>query len=73
MKSTLNLDHPLEVLKKNEEILMKRIQKMVDSHYKYQVEAKLRGVRAVIAIVKQANLEYDDVRAEFQLYIEIGF
>ena len=64
MKNTLNLDHPLEVLKKNEEVLMKRIQKMVDSHYKYQVEAKLRGVRAVIAIVKQANLEFESGWAE---------
>ena len=55
MQNTLNLEHPLEVLKKNEEVLMKRIRTMVDSDHKWKVEAKLRGIRAVIAIVKQAN------------------
>ena len=64
MKNTLDLDHPLTVLKKNEEVLMKRIRTMVDSHYKWKVEAKLRGIRAVIAIVKQANLELESDGAE---------
>ena len=63
MQNTLNLEHPLEVLKKNEEVLMKRIRTMVDSDHKWKVEAKLKGIRAVIAIVKQANLEYDDYNA----------
>jgi hypothetical protein len=56
---TLNLDHPLEVLKKNEEMLMRRVQKMVDSEHKYKIEEKIRGLRVVIAIVKQANTEYE--------------
>jgi hypothetical protein len=60
---TLNLDHPLEVLKKNEEMLMRRVQKMVDSAHKYAIEEKIRGLRVVIAIVKQANLEYNDNNA----------
>jgi hypothetical protein len=64
MKNTLNLDHPLTVLKKNEEVLMKRIRTMVDSDHKWKVEAKLRGIRAVIAIVKQANLELESGWAE---------
>ena len=55
MQNTLNLEHPLEVLKKNEEVLMRRIRTMVDSDHKWKVEAKLRGIRAVIAIVKQAD------------------
>jgi hypothetical protein len=59
MKNTLNLDHPLEVLKKNEEMLMRRVQKMVDSEHKYKIEEKIRGLRVVIAIVKQANAEYE--------------
>ena len=65
MKNTLNLEHPLEVLRKNEEVLMKRIRTMVDSDHKWKVEAKLRGIRAVIAIVKQANaVDIDLSRAE---------
>ena len=65
MQNTLNLEHPLEVLKKNEEVLMKRIRTMVDSDHKWKVEAKLRGIRAVIAIVKQANaVDIDLSRAE---------
>ena len=59
---TINLEHPLEVLRKNEEMLMRRVQKMVDSAHKYAIEEKIRGVRAVIAIVKQANLEYEEMQ-----------
>ena len=57
---TINLEHPLEVLRKNEEMLMRRVQKMVDSEHKWKVEEKIRGLRVVIAIVKQANMEYND-------------
>ena len=65
MQNTLNLEHSLEVLRKNEEVLMKRIRTMVDSDHKWKVEAKLRGIRAVIAIVKQANaVDIDLSRAE---------
>jgi len=56
---TINLDHPLEILRKNEEMLMRRVQKMVDSEHKYKIEEKIRGLRVVIAIVKQANTEYE--------------
>ena len=56
----INLDHPLEVLRKNEEMLMRRVTKMVDSDHKWKVEEKIRGLRVVIAIVKQANMEYND-------------
>ena len=56
---TINLDHPLEILRKNEEMLMRRVQKMVDSEHKYKIEEKIRGLRVVIAIVKQANAEYE--------------
>jgi hypothetical protein len=59
MKNTLDLEHPLEVLKKNEEVLMRRVQKMVDSTYKYRIEEKIRGIRAVIKIIKQVNLELE--------------
>jgi hypothetical protein len=59
----INLDHPLEVLKKNEEMLMRRVAKMVDSDHKWKVEEKIRGLRVVIAIVKQANMEYNDNNA----------
>ena len=65
MQNTLNLEHSLEVLRKNEEVLMKRIRTMVVSDHKWKVEAKLRGIRAVIAIVKQANaVDIDLSRAE---------
>ena len=60
---TINLEHPLEVLRKNEEMLMRRVAKMVDSTNKYAIEEKIRGLRVVIAIVKQANLEYNDNNA----------
>lgn len=59
---TINLEHPLEVLRKNEEMLMRRVQKMVDSAHKYAIEEKIRGVRAVIAIVKQANSTYEEMQ-----------
>ena len=59
----INLDHPLEVLRKNEEMLMRRVTKMVDSDHKWKVEEKIRGLRVVIAIVKQANMEYYDNNA----------
>lgn len=62
MKNEINFQHPFEVLRKNEEVLIKRIRTMVDSDHKWKVEAKLRGVRAVIAIVKQANLEYEEMQ-----------
>jgi hypothetical protein len=65
MKNTLDLEHSLAVLKKEEEKLMRRVQKMVDSTFKYAIEEKIRGLRVVINIAKQANLEYDNVRAEF--------
>ena len=65
MKNTLDLEHSLAVLKKEEEKLMRRVQKMVDSTFKYAIEEKIRGLRVVISIAKQANLEYDNVRAEF--------
>lgn len=65
MKNTLDLEHSLVVLKKEEEKLMRRVQKMVDSAYKYAIEEKIRGLRVVISIAKQVNLEYDNVRAEF--------
>ena len=42
---------------------MKRVQKMVDSTFKYAIEEKIRGLRAVIKITKQANLEYDNYNA----------
>jgi hypothetical protein len=63
MKNTLNLEHSLIVLKKEEEKLMRRVQKMVDSAYKYAIEEKIRGLRVVINITKQANLEYDNYNA----------
>jgi hypothetical protein len=65
MKNTLDLEHSLAVLKKEEEKLMRRVQKMVDSTFKYAIEEKIRGLRVVISIAKQANLEYDNIRAEF--------
>ena len=55
MQNTLNLEHPLEVLRKNEEVLMRRIRTMVDSDHKWKVEDKLRGIRVIINICKQAN------------------
>jgi hypothetical protein len=54
---TLNLQHTIEVLEKNEAMLMKRVQKMVDSAYKYAIEEKIRGLRAVIKITKSINLD----------------
>jgi len=59
MKNTLDLDHPLEVLKKEEEKLMRRVQKMVDSTYKYAIEEKIRSIRVVIKIIKQVNTELE--------------
>jgi hypothetical protein len=54
---TLNLQHTIEVLEKNEIMLMKRVQKMVDSAHKYAIEEKIRGLRAVIKITKSINLD----------------
>jgi len=54
---TLNLQHTIEVLEKNEVMLMKRVQKMVDSAHKYAIEEKIRGLRAVIKITKSINLD----------------
>ena len=54
---TLNLQHTIDVLEKNEAMLMKRVQKMVDSTYKYAIEEKIRGLRAVIKITKSINLD----------------
>ena len=63
MQNTLNLEHPLEVLRKNEEVLMKRIRTMVDSDHKWKVEAKLRGIRVIINICKQANAANIDLNS----------
>ena len=61
---TINLEHPLEVLRKNEEMLMRRVQKMVDSEHKYKIEDKIRGIRVVTQIIKLAhNIELDDNNA----------
>ena len=57
MQNTLNLQHTIEVLEKNEAMLMKRVQKMVDSTFKYAIEEKIRGLRAVIKITKSINLD----------------
>lgn len=54
---TLNLEHTIEVLEKNEAMLMKRVKKMVDSAHKYAIEEKIRGLRAVIKITKSINLD----------------
>ena len=61
MKNEINFQHAFEVLRKNEEVLIRRVRTMADSTHKWKVEAKLRGIRAVIAIVKQANLEYEEM------------
>ena len=63
MQNTLNLEHPLEVLRKEEEKLMKRIRTMVDSDYKWKVEDKLRGIRVIINICKQANAANIDLNS----------
>jgi len=54
---TLNLQHTIEVLEKNEAMLMKRVQKIVDSSYNFAIEEKIRGLRAVIKITKSINLD----------------
>jgi hypothetical protein len=59
---TIDLQHTVEVLEKNEAMLMKRVKKMVDSTYKYTVEEKIRGLRVAIRLVKNAIEELD--RAE---------
>lgn len=65
MRISLDFQHPLEVLRKEEEKLMKRVAKMVDSAYKHTVEDKIRSIRVIINICKQAEAANIDLsRAE---------
>jgi hypothetical protein len=55
MRISLDFQHPIDVLRKEEEKLMKRVTKMVDSAYKHTIEDKIRSIRVIINICKQAE------------------
>jgi hypothetical protein len=65
MRISLDFNYPLEVLHKEEIKLMKRVQRIVDSEYKHIIEDKIRSIRVIINICKQAEAANIDLsRAE---------
>ena len=65
MKISLDFQHQIDVLRKEEKKLMKRVAKMVNSTYKHTIEDKIRSIRVIINICKQAEAANIDLsRAE---------